>query len=287
MLSSLGAVIIEMSQSTEVLKFEPHTLLNTVETSAKDLNSSAQVLEQVQISTSEITQSIDEIAKNASDASMHANKSGEETQAGIQIQEDMVQSIESLRSNMTDASNSIAGLSSDTNAIGSALDVIRGIADQTNLLALNAAIEAARAGEQGRGFVVVADEVRSLALRTQESTSEIQTMIDKLQSGASTYVQTMDKCVSALDQTVNLAQESEQVLGNIANIINEISLMNDQSANTTEQQSIAVKDINNNVIQANDLSQKSADSFSALQTSSNQLLNVVANFEPIIEKFKC
>jgi methyl-accepting chemotaxis protein len=286
MLASLRSVIVEMSQSTEVLKSESHTLLSTVELSASDLNLSAQVLEQVQHSTSEITQAIDEIASNASEASTHAGKSGQQTQTGIQIQAEMVKSVESLRGNMQDASSSIEGLSSDTKAIGSVLDVIRGIADQTNLLALNAAIEAARAGEQGRGFAVVADEVRSLAQRTQEATSEIQTMIEKLQSGASGSVQTMNKCVVALDQTVGLAQDSEQALSAIAIIINEISLMNDQIASTTEQQAIAVKDINNNVIQANDLSHKSTNSFTTLQTSSNQLLNVVANFEPIIDKFK-
>lgn len=204
----------------------------------------------------------------------------------MDLQQQTITSVANLKSNMSTASAAVEGLSKDSDAIGSVLDVIRGIAEQTNLLALNAAIEAARAGEQGRGFAVVADEVRSLAQRTQESTSEIQNMIEKLQAGAQSSVQAMHDSVGALDATAELTAKTEQSLQNIVNIISNISLMNEQIASATEEQSVAVKEISNNVSTANQLTQASANSFENIQHSSSELKKIVNAYETIMTKFK-
>lgn len=286
MIKALAEVIMEITQSLIVLKGESKTLLRATHDSGEDLKASASMLSDVQNSTIEITHSIGDIAKSAVQASKDAGECVKESQKGRSIQQSTIGSVDSLKSNMHGASEAISGLASDSDAIGSVLDVIRGIAEQTNLLALNAAIEAARAGEQGRGFAVVADEVRTLAQRTQESTSEIQQMIEKVQSGAHSTVEAMENSLKSLDETVELTHESAVALKSIESKIEGITMLNDQIACATEQQSIAVKEISNNVAQASDLSNKSSQTFNLLRESSNQLLSIVAHFEPLVRKFK-
>jgi len=286
MMASLKSIIEEMKQAMGILKDESGVLMNTVDASSNDLNQSSSILDQVQNSTSEITYAIEEIAQSATSASAEANRSDQEAQAGLTLQNETVQAVEKLKNNMGKASETISGLSTDSDAIGSVLDVIRGIAEQTNLLALNAAIEAARAGEQGRGFAVVADEVRSLAQRTQESTSEIQGMIEKLQHGAQSSVDAMTGCISSLDTTVDLTTRSEESLTAISKTIQNILQINDTVASATEEQSATVKEITNNVNSANQSSKHTSSSFDSLKGSSERLLSVVTKFEPMIGKFK-
>lgn len=286
MINSLREVIIEINQSNNVLNGESNSLVDTIGKASDNLRSSSEMLDGVQYSTTEITDSIDEIARSATQASGEAENSSKEAHLGMELQQQTITSVENLKNNMSTASSAVEGLSKDSDAIGSVLDVIRGIAEQTNLLALNAAIEAARAGEQGRGFAVVADEVRSLAQRTQESTSEIQSMIEKLQAGAQSSVQAMHDSVGALDATAELTAKTEQSLQNIVNIISNISLMNEQIASATEEQSVAVKEISNNVSTANQLSQASANSFENIQHSSSELKKIVSAYETIMAKFK-
>lgn len=286
LINSLKSLINEVQQSNTVLNSESASLQETIENASRNLNSSSEMLDGVQYSTSEITDSIDEIARSAAQASTEAEQSSQEAESGMQLQQQTISSVESLKTNMHTASEAVEGLSRDSNAIGSVLDVIKGIAEQTNLLALNAAIEAARAGEQGRGFAVVADEVRSLAQRTQESTAEIQTMIEKLQAGAESSVSAMQQSVHSLDATAELTVKTEGSLQNIVSIINNISLMNDQIASATEQQSVAVKEISDNVNTANQLSQRSAQAFENIKSSSDQLTQVVQNSEALTAQFK-
>lgn len=286
MMESLKSIIEEMSQAVGILKDESGVLINTVGSSENDLNHSSTILDQVQNSTAEITYAIEEIAQGATNASSEANRSNNEAQAGLTLQGETVQAVEKLKANMGNASETISGLSTDSDAIGSVLDVIRGIAEQTNLLALNAAIEAARAGEQGRGFAVVADEVRSLAQRTQESTSEIQGMIEKLQQGAQSSVDAMTGCISSLDTTVDLTNRSEKSLTEISQTIQNILRINDTVASATEEQSATVKEITHNVDTASQSAKHTSSSFESLKGSSERLLSVVTIFEPLIGKFK-
>lgn len=285
-IESVRKIITEMNQAMPILKDQSGALLSTIDQAGNDLTHSSELLGNVQHSTSEIILAIDEIALSATNASAEATQSDKETEAGRQTQQQTVNAVEELRNKMSAAGEQISGLSTDSENIGSVLDVIRGIAEQTNLLALNAAIEAARAGEQGRGFAVVADEVRSLAQRTQESTSEIQTMIEKLQSGAHSSVTSMNDCIKSMSQAVDLTDKSQQSLTAISETIQKILSINDQVASATEEQSVTVKQITEDIIEASQSTQRSSGSFKTLQDSSSQLLHIVSVFEPLVGKFK-
>lgn len=152
-----------------------------------------------------------------------------------------------LKEQLLESDGLVNKLGQDVQSIGVVLDVIREIAEQTNLLALNAAIEAARAGEEGRGFAVVADEVRHLAKRTQDSTSEIQLMIDTLNTGARLGVDSMQTSITMANDAVNKVSETQKSLTGIANAVDTITLMNTQIASATQQQSLVCEDIMQNI----------------------------------------
>lgn len=177
-------------------------------------------------------------------------------------------------------------LEQETNRIGEVLNVIKGVAEQTNLLALNAAIEAARAGDQGRGFAVVADEVRALARRTQESTAEIQQIIDAVQSGAVGAVTAMQASRDKTRRTVELATQSGEEIRHISSAITRILDMNTQIATAAEEQSYAAEEINRNVVkvvglvrQANRSAQQSTEIANSLDATSQQLSGQIAHFK--------
>jgi methyl-accepting chemotaxis protein len=197
-----------------------------------------------------------------------------------------IHSIEELAKEIGNASNVITNLEQDSENIGSVLDVIRGIAEQTNLLALNAAIEAARAGEQGRGFAVVADEVRTLASRTQQSTQEIQTMIERLQQGAHNAVDVMKASQSRTTDTVGHANKAGEALNSISNYVGDINDMNLQIASAAEQQSAVAEEINQNVVRITDIAQHTSDSMQEIASSSNDLAQLSSNLDTLVSNFK-
>ncbi|MBU2871851.1 methyl-accepting chemotaxis protein [Colwellia sp. E2M01] len=241
---------------------------------------------QVATAMEEMSSQIKEVSDNASSAEHAANEARTNTSDGKQIISNTINQMQSLSTNIDEVSQVIASLASESDNIGSVLDVIRGIAEQTNLLALNAAIEAARAGEQGRGFAVVADEVRTLANRTEQSTNEIQQMIQKLQSGAQEAVAAVKISQNISMQTVEHTSKADDSLTEIDKLMELISDMNTQIARATEQQSQAASEIN---LRINDLAGMADESLATteilgatsqeLKGSSNGMSEVVSRFK--------
>ncbi len=243
-------------------------------------------IDMVATAMNEMTATVAEVASNAASASDATRDASSEAANGHKIVNNTINSINKLSNEVGNATSVIKKLESDSESIGSVLDVIRSIAEQTNLLALNAAIEAARAGEQGRGFAVVADEVRTLASRTQASTEEIQQMIELLQEGTRNAVSVMEKGNEQTQESVSHAAEAGKALNAITAAVDHISLMNEQIASAAEEQTSVAEEINRNIINVSNISNETAEgadqtaeSSETLRTVANQLHNLVGGFK--------
>lgn len=204
--------------------------------------------EQVATAMNKMTATVQEVAQNANDAALASQQADEAAQAGKDIVRQSITGITNLAREVENTSSLLDRLQSETGEIDSALSVIQSIAEQTNLLALNAAIEAARAGETGRGFAVVADEVRTLAQRSKDSTEEIKSIIEKLQSGTREAVQAMSAGLDQASQSVVQANKAGDSLDAITHTVSTISDMNVQIATASEEQAAVAEEINRNII---------------------------------------
>lgn len=230
--------------------------------------------------------SVDGVAHSAAQAAGDANEATNAASEGRQIVQKTVTSIQQLADNVRETADVIARLEADSNKVGSVLDVIKGIAEQTNLLALNAAIEAARAGEQGRGFAVVADEVRTLASRTQQSTEEIQNTIEQLQSAAHSAVEVMARGTEQATSSVETANHAGSSLETITSTIGRINKMNEQIAqNTEEQRSVAI-DIVRHVDEIHERTEQTASRSGELGSMCNELADLAQHLESIAKQFR-
>ena len=243
-------------------------------------------IEQVATAMNEMTATATEVATNARSAADAAQNADGDVNSGMVIVEQTVTSINSLAAEVERANDVIRTLQSDSEEIGSVLDVIRGIAEQTNLLALNAAIEAARAGEQGRGFAVVADEVRTLASRTQQSTEEIQKMIERLQSGANDAVHVMEESHIQAKNSVDQAGKTGDALKKITLAVNTINQMNLEISNAAGQQTEVAREIDMNLNQINQASHESVSNAGEASQESENLNQLASHLQELMQQFK-
>ncbi len=234
----------------------------------------------------EMVATVQDVAENAGGAAVAAQEADNRADEGRQIVSSTIQAIDLLSEEIGKASAVINAVENDSDTIGSVLDVIRGISEQTNLLALNAAIEAARAGEQGRGFAVVADEVRTLASRTQASTEEIQNMIERLQNGSRNAVAMMQQGSAKARETVTQAAAAGAALDKIAEAVKTISDMNTQIATAAGQQNSVTDEINRSVITVNDTIGKTAESAHCSAASSDNLSKIAGSLEGMVARFR-
>ena len=234
----------------------------------------------------EMSATAQEVAHSAAAAVGSAQSVNDETVSGRALVESQVGSIQRLAGEIDQSVGVINKLASDSASISQVLDVIKGIAEQTNLLALNAAIEAARAGEQGRGFAVVADEVRNLAKRTQQSTEEIESMIAKLQSGVGAAVKAMSASHKMADTTVNESGKVQQALENILGAVGMIVDQNQQIATAAEEQTAVAQDIDQNIVEISQAGERTAEGASQTEQASRELSGLVALLKQLIGAFR-
>lgn len=285
MIDKFRKIIGDVGDTSEQLKEYATTLSNNTELTREGVAVQTRETDQVATASTEMTHAIEEVSRNAQQAASAASDANQETEDGTLVLQQTINSVNSLAERISDASEVIHRVETDSAAIGTVLDVIRGIAEQTNLLALNAAIEAARAGEQGRGFAVVADEVRSLAQRTQQSTQEIQDMIERLQAGAQEAVDSMAQGSEEMSSTVEQAGKAGESLASISTAVALINSMNNQIAHATEEQMAVSQEISRNVVNISDVAKSSEHAVeevdkasTELKVTSEQLANMVHEF---------
>ena len=242
--------------------------------------------EQTATAMHQMAATVQEVAQNAEQASLAARDADLEAQQGNRVVQQAVDQIDSLAGEVEQSAQAIAELNQESARISSVLEVIRGVAEQTNLLALNAAIEAARAGEQGRGFAVVADEVRALAKRAQDSTEEIESLIAGLQRMARGAVQQMDSSRDLTRRTVELAGEAGDALGRITQAVSTIEQMNQQIAAAAEEQSAVAEAINESVTRVRDIGEQSATATEQTAASSAELARLGVELQELVRQFR-
>ena len=279
--------VVNHLQSTASALEQSSTALGTDATQAQQ-RSQQQALQMDQVATAinEVTYAVQDVARNAEHAASEMRGAQVQAEQGQQNIDSSLSQISELSVTINQAVEVIRTLATQSSEIGSVLEVIRSIAEQTNLLALNAAIEAARAGEQGRGFAVVADEVRLLAQRTQQSTAEIQSMIEGLQKHSEAAVNVIGNSSRASQLTIEQATQAGQTLNSIALALSNLNGLNASIASATSQQAHAIEDINHNVTQAAGLSQSTAQAAEQSSSASVHLKELSVQLNGLMHQFK-
>ncbi|MQA56331.1 HAMP domain-containing protein [Pseudomonas sp. MC042] len=285
MQEKLRDTLQRISGSATQLASAAEELNSVTEESARGLTQQNNEIEQAATAVNEMTSAVEEVARNAvstSEASKNATASAGD---GRDLVQETVAAIERMSGDVQDTASLIGDLANESRDIGKVLDVIRGLADQTNLLALNAAIEAARAGEAGRGFAVVADEVRALAHRTQQSTSEIERMIGSIQNGTEQAVDSMRNSTERAESTLNIARGAGLSLDTINSAIIEINERNLVIASAAEEQAQVAREVDRNLVNIRDLSVQSATGANQTSAASNELSRLAVDLNSMVARF--
>jgi len=257
----------------------------TEQTSA-GVNSQKVETDQVATAMHQMTATVQEVARNAEEASEAAVAADQQAREGDKVVNEAIAQIERLASEVSHSTEAMGELKRESDKIGSVLDVIKSVAQQTNLLALNAAIEAARAGEAGRGFAVVADEVRSLAQRTQKSTEEIEVLIAGLQNGTQQVATIMDASHDLTVSSVELTRRAGSSLESITRTVSAIQSMNQQIAAAAEQQSATAEEINRSVLNVRDVSEQTSAASEETAASSMELARLGTHLQGLVGRFR-
>ncbi|NMH59935.1 methyl-accepting chemotaxis protein [Alteromonas ponticola] len=284
--AKLQNVVKDIGQSAKPLSDLAHNLNQVSDHTRNTINAQQQSAEEARHAVEHLTSSVNEVAGSAADAADAAAAASSASTDGQRVVNATVSSIQNLANSVQETAEVIRKLEADSNQVGVVLDVIKGIAEQTNLLALNAAIEAARAGEQGRGFAVVADEVRTLASRTQKSTEEIQHTIEQLQNAARSAVKVMGRGTELAGSSVEEANKAGSSLTLINDTISRITKMNEQIASATGDQKHVAQSISANVDDMNRRADDTAESAEKLASVSMSLEKLAKDFARIMQQFK-
>ncbi|MCO7223902.1 methyl-accepting chemotaxis protein [Pleionea sp. CnH1-48] len=279
-------LVVNMTSTAREVESTTQQVQVLAETTQTNTDTQMASVDSVATAITEMGATVQEIARNAADTARASSSSASEATDSQSVVESTLNNINILNTDIKDAAQVIETLAQDVGQISNVLEVIRSISEQTNLLALNAAIEAARAGEQGRGFAVVADEVRTLASRTHESTEEISSMIDKLQHGASDAVQAMEVGIGRVEQAVQGANSTGTSLTAITGSVQSISDMSLQVATATEEQSTVVEDLNQHITAINNKTIETADAARQTNESCDILYESVTSLNSLVSSFK-
>jgi methyl-accepting chemotaxis protein len=284
--AGLSSIVSGLQAGIEQLASSAHSLSAVTEQTNLEVSSQKEETEQVATAMNQMTATVHDVARNAEEAAQAAQRADDKVESGQLVVRQSMQRIEQLADSATSASTSIESLSAEIQNIGTVLGVIKSVAEQTNLLALNAAIEAARAGEQGRGFAVVADEVRALAKRTQQSTEEIERLVSALRSAAHASVQQIQGSGELVKLAVSDALQTESALGSIAAAVSLIQQMNQQIAAAAEQQSSVAEEINRSVTSIRASADQSSLAMQGNAASSIELAQLGTELKGMVGHFR-
>ncbi|MCK4707441.1 MAG: methyl-accepting chemotaxis protein [Gammaproteobacteria bacterium] len=286
MQSKLKGMINDINSAARQIVISSGNLDSVTHESSQRVTSQQQVVQQLVLDIEQLMQASTKVSTSAVGSTDETQKAEMEADNGRKVIVEGVQTIQNISQQVKRAETVVKEVHKGTENIGTVLDVIKGIAEQTNLLALNAAIEAARAGEQGRGFAVVADEVRTLASRTQESTTEIEAIIETLQKGASTAVSTMTESIEMVNKGVKMVQQADLSFSTVNDRVTSISQKSNSISSEAKQQMTLSQEMSNNVDSINKAAELAVESNKTTIQSSDELLKLAEQLKQKVSQFQ-